>query len=127
MKKYFVIFVCSLVASLAFCQPSPAPDNAGGMKQVLLNPKGFNTDWRCPPSTGRSFLTFREESQKILVAISGPGKRGSCNNNEVQLTESGATFDGCRDTGITLTFDASDKDVPFKGKSAQCTYALKTR
>ena len=126
MKRHFVILVCSVVSGLAFCQPSQAPNNAGEMRQALLNPKGFDTNWRCPPSAGRSFLTFREEGQKIFVDIRGGGKVG-CSKHEVQLTESGATFDGCRDTGITLTFDASDKDVPFKGKSAQCTYSLKTK
>jgi hypothetical protein len=95
------------------------------LRQALLNPNGFNVDWSCRSSTGRSFVTFREESGKIIVDINNFA-RGSC-KSEAKLTDSGAIWDGCREAGIAMSFDANNKEIPFKGQGPSCSYEFKAK
>jgi len=36
-------------------------------------------------------------------------------------------WDGCKDTGIAMSFDASNKEIPFKGQSSRCSYEFNAR
>jgi hypothetical protein len=95
------------------------------IKLVLLNPNGFDVASDCGNRSGRSHLTFKEENGKIKIDIDN-FSYGNC-TSEAKLTNSGAAFDGCRDTGIAISFDANNKEIPFKGRSARCSYDFKAR
>lgn len=125
MRSVFVVSLMFLPVVALYAQQTGQPDNISAIKQIMINPNGFNVDWNCDRSTGRSFISFREENSKFVVDINNY-LLGTC-KSEAKLNESGFTFDGCRDSGIAMTFDAKNKDVPFKGQGSRCSYEFKAR
>ncbi len=101
-------------------QSGPATGAAIQIKQALLNRNGFNVNWYCGNTIGRSFVTFLEESGKIIVDINNYAA-GEC-KSEAKVTDTGAILDGCREAKIAMSFDANNKGVPFKGKGPRCSY-----
>ena len=116
------------VTSASVHAQQPGQPTAGvplSARQAALDSKGFNVDWNCSGSSGRSHLSFREEGEKIVVDINNFG-RGTC-KSEAKITDSSFTFDGCRDTGIIMSFDPSNIEIPFKAQSPRCSYEFKAR
>lgn len=103
------------------------------MKQVLLNPRGFNMEWSCGNKSGHSRVFFLEESGNIVteirvldienVDVNNPINFGeeSC-NSYAKLTDKGIIFYGCRSTAwdIPLTYYPGDEKTPFKGSGTDC-------
>lgn len=127
--KFILTALAVVTLSISFARGQESGESSGGARlterQALLNPSGFNVDWNCGGSTGRSFVTFREDGEKIVVDISNYG-RGAC-KSEAKMTDSGLVWDGCKDTGIAMSFDASNKGIPFKGQSSRCSYEFNAR
>jgi hypothetical protein len=102
-----------------------AGDASSSMKQVLLNPKGFNGDWNCRGMMGRSGVVFRDVGSKIVVDIDSYGM-GGC-TTEVTITDNGILFDGCRERDFALTYDPGNS-IPFKGRNrVGCLLELRSR
>lgn len=125
--SFAISFAIALTVTSVHAQ-QPGQPNAGAplsARQAALNPNGFNVDWNCGGSSGRSYLTFRDEGEKIVVDINNYA-RGAC-KSEAKITESSFTFDGCRDTGIIVSYDPSNIETPFKAQSPRCSYEFKAR
>jgi hypothetical protein len=127
--KSFLMVLAVVTLSISFARGKESGESAGGSqltaRQALLNPSGFNVDWNCGGSSGRSHVTFGEDGEKIVIDINNYG-RGSC-KSEAKMTDSGIAWDGCKDTGIVMSFDASNKEIPFKGQSSRCSYEFNAR
>ena len=107
--------------------------DAPSMKQVLLNPKGFDMDWFCGDKAGRSIVFFREDGKKIVadinvvdikdIDINNPIHYGSesC-TTDATLTDNGIIFNGCNPANreIPLAYDPGNKKTPFKGSGRNC-------
>ena len=106
--------------------------DAPSMKQVLLNPKGFDMDWSCGGKSGRSRVFFLEDGKIIAeirvvdiesVDINNPVNFGaeSC-TSYAKLTDSGIIFNGCSSASwdIPLAYDPGNKKTPFKGSGLNC-------
>lgn len=108
--------------------------DAPSMKQVLLNPKGFDMNWFCGDKAGRSVVFFREDGKKIVadirvvdikdIDINDPIHYGSesC-TTDATLTDNGIIFKRCSPASreIPLAYDPGNKNIPFNGSGANCT------
>ena len=102
-----------------------ATDASSSMKQVMLNPKGFNMDWNCRGMLGRSSVVFRDVGSKIVVDIDSYGM-GGC-TTDVKITDNGILFDGCRERDFVLTYDPGNP-IPFKGRNrVGCLLEMRAR
>lgn len=130
-NKLIFILVCLFVGVIAGTgQGVEAPL----MKQVLLNPKGFNMEWSCGTKNGHSRVFFLEKNENIVaeirvidienVDINNPINFGaeSC-TSYAKLTDQGIVFYGCSSVSwnIPLAYDPGDKSTPFKGGGPNCT------
>jgi hypothetical protein len=132
MKRLVVLVVFAVVAVMVQADCAMAED-APSMKQVLLNPKGFDMDWSCGGKSGRSIVFFREDGKKIIadinvvdvkdVDINNPINYGleSC-TTDAKLTDNGIIFNGCSSASrvIPLAYDQGNKKTPFKGSGVNC-------
>lgn len=129
-NKLIFVLVCLFVGVAAGAgQGVEAPS----MKQVLLNPKGFNMEWSCGTKTGHSRVFFLEKNESIVaeirvidienVDINNPVNFGpeSC-TSYAKLTDNGIIFYGCSSVSwdIPLAYDPVDKSTPFKGGGPNC-------
>lgn len=106
---------------------------ATSIKQALLIPHGFQMEWSCGAKTGHSRVYFLEKNENIVaeirvvdienVDINNPINFGaeSC-TSYAKLTDKGIIFYGCNSASwdVPLTYDAGDKDTPFKGGGRDC-------
>jgi hypothetical protein len=98
------------------------------IKALLLRPTGWKAEWSLPgwQNKAASELTFEARGEKVVVRIQTP-PAASC-ERDVTITSDVVKYDGCQDPEITLRFDPSDQDYPFKGKSPKgMEYALKAK
>jgi hypothetical protein len=109
------IFLCGALPHASHAQ------GADAIKGILLGSAGFSVDGDCGRTGGKSELKFTEAGGKMTVDILNVYNNSRC-TRDVALTDTGFKFDGCRDTGIVMTYNAADKALPFTGKGASCTY-----
>jgi len=154
MKRLLLLVVFVLVAVMvqADCAMAETKDSVGmvtpvkedqtsrsqgveapSMKQVLLNPRGFDMDWSCGGKTGHSRVFFLENGETIVaeirvvdidnVDINNPINFGSesCTSYS-KLTDTGIIFFGCRSVSwdIPLAYDPGNRKTPFKGGGVDC-------
>jgi hypothetical protein len=127
MKQLGVMVVFAMVAAIVpvGADAVQAADTSPPMKQVLLNPKGFDMTWTCNASygatiDGRSHIVFRQDGDTIAVEINSY-MHGGCNSQAV-LTDNTVMFDGCHIAShyTTLSYDPGNKKTPFKGTGWDC-------
>ncbi len=121
-KKKAATLTIGLAVSL--CGALPHESRAQGVdaiKGVLLGSAGLLVDGDCGRSSGKSELKFTETGGKVTVNILNLYNNSGC-TRDVTVTETGFKFDGCRDTGVVMTYNAADKALPFTGKGASCSY-----
>lgn len=107
---------------------------APSIKQVLLNPHGFNMVWSCGAKSGHSRVFFLEKNENIVAEIRVIDIENDDINNPInfgaesctsyaKLTDKGIIFYGCSSASwdIPLAYDAVDKNTPFKGSGRDCT------
>ncbi len=98
------------------------------LKDALLAPNGFDVESACGrggASINRSHLVFRDEEGKVIIEINN-FDRGTC-KKQARLGDDSFTFDGCRDSGISMKYDPASKESPFKGQSRQCNYVFRVK
>ena len=127
MKQLGAMVVFAMVAVMVpvGANEVQAADTSPPMKQVLLNPKGFDMTWTCIASygatvDGRSHIVFRQDGNTIAVEINSY-THGGCNSQAV-LTDNTVMFDGCHIAShyTILSYDTGNKITPFKGTGWDC-------
>lgn len=112
------VFFC--LVSILFSGEAIGSDK---IKEMLLRPGGWLVEWRGNSSGVIDFI-FEERGENIVVKINNAAWNISCERNAT-ITDDTVKLDGCNDTGITLRYDADDKEYPFKGESQNVNYKLK--
>ena len=127
MKRLGVLVVFAMVAVTVPVDADEvqAEDTSPPMKQVLLNPNGFDMAWTCNASygasiDGRSHIVFRQDGNTVIVEIDS-NMYGRC-NSQAALTDNTVMFDGCHiaSHNTTLSYDPGNKKTPFKGTGWDC-------
>ncbi len=119
--------IAAILAGTGMAGAQPAPGGPDTIKTLLVRPAGWRADWRLfgGYSKGESEFKFEVRGQKLVVKIMNMTYPATC-EREVTLTAAVVKFDGCYDRAVTLRFDPTDPDYPFKGTSAQ-KYEIRLR
>jgi len=138
MKRLVVLAVFAMVAVMVqfdyvMAQTKDHGVDAPSMKQVLLNPKGFDMVWSCGGRSGWSRVFFQDDGKKIVADITVVDIKDVDINNpeyfgpercttDTELTDKGIIFNGCSSASrnIPLTYDPGNKKTPFKGSGPNC-------
>lgn len=106
------------------------------MRALLLRQAGWMFEWKPGPAnktdandvedSGKGQLVFKARGNAIVVTMRNEKLTAPC-ENPVTLSDDTVVFDGCNYFGITLRFDSSDADYPFKGTSPLYEFRLKMR
>ena len=96
-----------------------APADGEKMMEVLLRPTGWSADWSGPGGSGVTEVIFERRSDKIFAKINliRPIEIAMTCESPVMVEASSITFDGCRDPNLTLNFNPSDSEFPFRGRT----------
>jgi len=107
--------------------------DASSMKQVLLNPKGFDMNYSCQSRSGWSRVFFQNDGKKIVADITVVDIHNVDTNKSenfmlesctggAQLMADGVMFTGCSDESrnIFLAYDPGNKKTPFRGSGRDC-------
>lgn len=89
------------------------------MQALLLRPWGWLVEWRNPlyEISGETGVTFHTRGDKLVVDIEFLVPPFHTCEREATLIPGGIQLDGCVELGVTILFDPTDPDYPFKGKS----------
>ncbi len=87
------------------------------MMDSLLRPTGWRAEWQGPGGAGVTEVIFQRQAETLIAKIRLVTPFEMTCENPVTVGPDTVTFDGCRDPAVTLTFNANDKDIPFRGKS----------
>jgi hypothetical protein len=87
------------------------------MMDTLLRSTGWRAEWQGPGGTGITEVVFQRQAGTVIAKIRLVTPFEMTCENPVTVGPDTVTFDGCRDPAVTLTFNARDRDVPFRGKS----------
>jgi hypothetical protein len=113
------------IAASQIAAPAAAAPVDEDLKQQLFAANGFDVRWVCGNQRGGSKVLFREDGEKVVAEVDNLS-RGSC-KGQGRFTADGFSWDACNDSGIKMVFDASNKDMPFKASTMNCTYQFKRR
>ena len=109
-----VAMVCSLET---FCIAAATAQDTDLMMDALLRSTGWRAEWQGPGGAGVTEVVFQRQGEAVIAKIRLITPFELSCENPVKVGPETVTFDGCRDPAVTLTFNAKDKDVPFRGKS----------
>lgn len=87
------------------------------MMHALLRPTGWRAEWQGPGGAGVTEVIFQRQAETLIAKIRLVTPFEMTCENPVTVGPDTVTFDGCRDPAVTLTFNANDKDIPFRGRS----------
>lgn len=121
---FLVAFSLSVAASYA--QDKKETPGMGEIRSVLLRPGGWAVEYRGPTGDGVSEFVFEERGDKIVVKISSSTINMKCERN-AELVGNTVKMDACYSTGITLRYEPSDSEYPFKGENETVAYKLKPK
>jgi hypothetical protein len=138
MKRLVVLVVFAVVGVMvqvdcAMAQTKGQEVDAPSMKQVLLNPKGFDMNYSCQSRSGWSRVFFQDDGKKIVADITVVNIKNvdinkpenflleSC-TGDAQLIAGGVMFTGCSDESrnVFLAYDPGNKKTPFRGSGRDC-------
>ncbi len=105
------------VMVLAASQILAADPDSERMLQVLLRPTGWSAAWSGPGGAGLTEVIFERRSDQIVAKIRMITPFELACENPVTVEPGGVRFDGCRDPSVSLSYDASNADYPFRGRS----------
>lgn len=123
MKRSIVIhFGAMCVASLLLTSPvlaqaQAAVGQAGDIKATLLATPTWRADWKGTSGSGVTEIMFEARGDKVGAKLRNITLSQNC-ERDVTITTGVVKFDGCNAKDVTLRFDPSDREYPFKGKSA---------
>lgn len=115
LKAISAVAVLCLLHAIGIAPASAQGNDA--MMESLLRPSGWRAEWQGPDGSGVTELIFRRQGEKVTAKIHLILPIDRTCENPVTVGTGTVTFDGCRDPGVTLLFDSSDRDIPFRGKS----------
>ena len=111
------LWIASVWAVHSTCL-SATPENEKLM-EVLLRPTGWGAEWSGPGFSGFNEVTFERRGGKIFVRISliRPVDYATKCEKPVTVGANSVTFDGCYEPNVTLNFNPSDPEFPFRGST----------
>jgi hypothetical protein len=134
MKRFLTIAASCLLGLPLLQGTSPAHGQGSAsvgpdtMKTMLLRPGGWKAEWIevVKDDKGVSEIVFEDRGDKVVAKMRNITVPATC-EREVTIAPKTVKFDGCYDWAITLAFDPSDPDYPFKGTSGGKGYKYKLR
>lgn len=116
-KLQSLLWIASLSLFHSACVSATA--DAEKMMEVLLRPTGWSVDWSGPAGSGFNEVTFERRSDKVFVKINliRPMDYATKCEKPVTVGVNSITFDGCYEPNVTLNFNSSDSEFPFRGRT----------
>jgi len=97
------------------------------VQALLTRPGGWTGLFQRPGIVFYMDMFFQIRDEKIIVRIDIPDARMTC-EREVTLALGIVRYDGCRESGVALTFDSGDDVWQFKGGTSRgSTVRLKAK
>jgi hypothetical protein len=87
------------------------------MLETLLRPTGWRAEWTGPGGSGITEVMFLRQGDTVTAKIRLVLPIEMVCENPVKVESTTVSFDGCRDPGLKLHFDPTDRDIPFRGST----------
>jgi len=106
-----------LAAAPVLAQAQATVGQADDIKAMLLGTPTWRADWKGTSGSGVTEIMFEARGDKVAAKLRNITLSQGC-ERDVTITTGVVKFDGCNAKDVTLRFDPSDREYPFKGKSA---------
>ena len=117
-KKFRFAFALAVVSALQVVGTNAiAASESDPMMEALLRPTGWRADWSGPGGSGYTEIVFERQAEKVVAKIRLISPFEMTCENPVIIGPKTVTFDGCRDPALTLHFEATNSDIPFRGRT----------
>jgi hypothetical protein len=112
-----VAAMCAICALQTIGMVAASAQPTDTMMDALLRPTGWRAEWEGPGGAGVTELVFQRQAEKVIAKIHLIVPFEMTCENPVTVGPGTVTFDGCRDPALTLVFNPTDQEIPFRGKT----------
>lgn len=119
----------AMALTAALCLSPATAQTADALREALLAPpSGWTINWpqALSPWSGVGNVIFQARGDSLVAIIQNETANVSC-ERDVTVTAEEVRFDLCRETGLVLRYQAEDREIPLRGRTAQRWYILHPR
>jgi hypothetical protein len=115
LKAVLAVAAMCALQTIGMVDTSAQPTDT--MMDALLRSAGWHAEWEGPGGAGVTEPVFRRQAEKVIAKIHLIVPYEMTCENPVTVGRGTVTLDGCRDPALTLDFNPTDQEIPFRGRT----------